>query len=78
MECSQEEEDMLATKKLKDHHDMSNTPAREALNVGPSLGNSNEKLMGAIPGAFEQAFGLQGIKQEEEEFDVDEETTHEG
>ena len=78
MERSQEEEDMLATKKLKDHHDMSNTPAREALNVGPSLGNSIKKLMGAILGAFEQAFGLQGIMREKEESDVDEETTHEG
>ena len=57
---------------------MSNTPAGEALNVGPSLGNNNEKLMGAIPAAFEQAFGLQGIMQEEEEFDIDEEPTYKG
>ena len=80
MERSREEEDMLArsTKKLKDHHDMSNTPAGEALNVGPSLGNNNEKLMGAIPAAFEQAFGLQGIMQEEENSDIDEEPIHEG
>nr|POF22906.1 hypothetical protein CFP56_38193 [Quercus suber] len=65
-------------KKLKDHHDMSNTLAGEALNVGPSLGNYKEKLMGEILGAFEQAFGLQGIMQEKEESDIDEEPTHEG
>ena len=80
MECSREEEDVLArsTKKLKDHHDTSNTPAGEALNVGPFLGNSKEKLMGVIPGAFKQAFGLQGIMQEEEESNIDEEPAHEG
>nr|POE48959.1 uncharacterized protein CFP56_49423 [Quercus suber] len=43
---------------------MSNIPAGEALNVGPSLGNYNEKFMGVIPGAFEQSFGLQGIMQD--------------
>ena len=80
MEHSREEEDMLArsAKKLKDHHDMSNTLAGEAFNVGPSLGNYKEKLMGAILGAFEQAFGLQGIMQEEEESNIDDEPTHEG
>ena len=80
MERSCEEEDTLtrSTKKLKDHHVLSSPPTGDSRNSGSSLGSYKEKLMGVIPGAFEQAFGLQSIMQEEELSDVEDKTAPEG
>ena len=37
-----------------------------------------DKLVGAIPGAFEQAFGFESLMQEDIELDTKDENTHEG
>ena len=61
---SPDEVDSLArsNKKLKDHYsdhhsEWDNTHSKPALSAG-GFGSYRDRLVGAIPGAFEQAFGL--------------------
>jgi len=42
------------------------------------LSNYKDKLVGAIPGAFKQAFGFESLMQEDLESDTEEENPHEG
>ena len=60
LERSEEEEDMLArsTKKFKDSHNADR--ARENVK-GSNVESYKDKLVGAIPGAFAQAFGFEAL-----------------
>jgi hypothetical protein len=73
-ERSLEEDDILtrSTKKYKDHH---HTPlgATETPS-SPPLGSYRDRLVGAIPGAYEQAFGFDSPMQEDVESDEEVET----
>ena len=55
-----EEEDSLAwsNKKLKDHHHSSNGSQSNIPSFLLGTGSYRGRLVGAIPGVFEQAFGL--------------------
>ncbi len=73
-ERSLEEDDILSrsTKKYKDHH---HTPlGATETSSSPPLGSYQDQLVGAIPGAYEQAFGFDSSMQEEVESDEDVET----
>jgi hypothetical protein len=74
-ERSVKEEDTLSqsTKKYKDHHV---SAAVDELNKGETLGSSfgsyKDRLVGAILGAYEQAFGFASSMQEDEDLDEEE------
>lgn len=70
-----EEEDTLArsTKKFKESHHP--TEANEN-GVGIKMGSYKDKLVGAIPGAFAQAFRFGSLMQEDLESDNVEEYVH--
>ena len=55
-----EEEDSLAwsNKKLKDHHHSSNGSQSNIPSFLLGTGSYRDRLVWAIPGVFEQAFGL--------------------
>ncbi|XP_030939939.1 uncharacterized protein LOC115964842 [Quercus lobata] len=74
---SEEEEDALArsTKKFKESHRSQETNEK---GTGIKMGSYKDKLMGAIPGAFAQAFGLESSMQEDLEFDIEEENDQDG
>ena len=72
---SDEEEDVLArsTKKFKDRHMLTDDVGgneHEMRNRGISY---KDRLVGAIPGAFEQAFGFESFMQEDIVSDDEEE-----
>ena len=74
---SDEEEDTLArsTKKFKDSHCVDGMRENDKGNNGVSY---KEKLVGAIPGAFEQAFGFDCSMQEDVESDNEEVSDQDG
>ena len=74
---SDEEEDTLArsAKKFKDSH----SSAWEKENgLGKKIGSYKDMLVGAIPGAFEQAFDFECSMHEDLKSDNEEEHSHEG
>lgn len=74
---SDEEEDTLShsTKMFKESHRPTETNEN---GMGNKMGSYKEKLVGAIPGAFVQAFGFDSSMQEDLEFDIEEEQIHDG
>lgn len=74
---SDEEEDTLArsTKKFKDSH--SSVKVKED-GLGRNMGSYKDRLVGAIPGAFEQAFGFDCSMHDDLVSDSEEEQSHEG
>ena len=74
---SDEEEDTLArsTKKFKDSHCVDRMMENAKGNNGESY---KDKLVGAIPGAFEQAFGFDCSMQEDVESDNEEVSDQDG
>ncbi|XP_065624743.1 uncharacterized protein LOC136065460 [Quercus suber] len=74
---SDEEEDTLArsTKKFKDGHRVHET---KESGMGVKMGSYKDKLVGAIPGAFAQAFGFDVSMQEDVESDCEEENEQDG
>ena len=74
---SEEEEDTLAcnTKKFKDSHRLHETNANGS---GIKMGSYKDKLEGAIPGAFAQAFGFDSSMQEDLDSDNEEENDQDG
>ena len=64
LKCSDEEEDTLvrSTKKFKDGHRAHET---NEIGKGNKVESYKDKLVGAIPGAFAQAFGFDCSMQED-------------
>ncbi|KAL0005022.1 hypothetical protein SO802_012583 [Lithocarpus litseifolius] len=77
---SVEKEDSLAwsNKKLKDHHHSSNGSQSNIPSFPPGTRSYRDSLVGAIPGVFEQAFGLRQRVEREVELDIEEEQLCEG
>ena len=81
---SPEEVDSLArsNKKLKDHHsdhqsEWDSTHSKPTLSTG-GFGSYRDRLVGAILGAFEQAFGLSQVGEKEAEADVEKDSLCDG
>uniref|UniRef100_A0A7N2KTI6 DUF4283 domain-containing protein n=1 Tax=Quercus lobata TaxID=97700 RepID=A0A7N2KTI6_QUELO len=74
---SEEEEDALArsTKKFKESHSFQETNEK---GKGIKIGSYKDKLVGAMPGAFAQAFGLKSAMQEDLESNIEEESDQDG
>ncbi|XP_030931240.1 uncharacterized protein LOC115957160 [Quercus lobata] len=74
---SEEEEDALArsTKKFKESHSFQEMNEK---GKGIKIGSYKDKLVGAMPGAFAQAFGLKSAMQEDLESDIEEESDQDG
>ena len=74
---SDEEEDTLArsTKKFKDSHQIAEDKEE---NQHAKTGSYRDKLVGAIPGAFEKAFGFTSAMQEDVESDNEDEQMQDG
>ena len=77
LKCSDEEEDILAhsTKKFKESHE---SASEKQNGLGKKIGSYRYRLVGAIPSAFEQAFGFDCSMHEDIESDNEEEQSHEG
>ncbi|KAK9994007.1 hypothetical protein SO802_023710 [Lithocarpus litseifolius] len=74
---TEEEEDTLAcsTKKFKENH----FAGEDYVDASATKqGSCKDKLVGAIPGAFKQAFGFGDTMHEDLESDTEEDNTHEG
>lgn len=77
---SAKEHDTLerSTKEFKDHHDP-DEGIHKANENGKNLFRSyKDKLVGDIPGAYEQAFGFYANMDEEAESDAEEDNLYEG
>ena len=74
---SDKEEDILArsTKKFKESHE---SAGEKQNGLGKKIGSYKDRLVGAILGAFEQAFGFDFSMHEDIESDNEEEQSHEG
>ncbi|XP_023873452.1 uncharacterized protein LOC111986046 [Quercus suber] len=74
---SEEEEDTLrrSTKKFKDSHHVGGSNGQTSIATHSSY---RDKLLGTIPGAFEQAFGFESVMQEDVQSNTEEENLHEG
>ena len=74
---SEEEEDALArsTKKFKESHSFQEMNEK---GKGIKIGSYKDKLLGAMPGAFAQAFGLESAMQEDLESNIEEENDQDG
>ncbi|KAK7848414.1 hypothetical protein CFP56_005038 [Quercus suber] len=77
LKCSDEEEDTLArsTKKFKESHE---SAGEKESGLGKKMGSYRDRLVGAIPSAFEQAFGFDCSMNEDFESNNEEEQSHEG
>ena len=77
LKCSDKEEHTLArtTKKFKDSH---SSIGEKENDLGKKMESYEDRLVGAILGAFEQAFGFDCSMQEDLESDNEEEYSHEG
>ena len=77
LKCSDKEEDTLArsTKKFKDSH---SSVGEKENDLGKKMESYKDRLVGAIPGVFKQAFGFDCSMQEDLESDNEEEYSHEG
>ena len=80
---SSEEEDTLekSTKKFKEIHpvnEVSTERLRDDRFARYSANSYKDKLVGSIPGAYEQAFGFSTSMDEEDESDVDDDELYEG
>ena len=74
---SEEEEHTLArsTKKFKENH---TSTEGEEVNPFKNARSYRDKLLGEIPGAFEQAFGLSNDMEEDTESNIDEDKNVDG
>nr|POE88871.1 uncharacterized protein CFP56_37406 [Quercus suber] len=74
---SEEEEDTLRrnTKKFKESHQVGENDGQTSTATHRSY---RDKLLGTIPGAFEQAFGFESVMQEDVESNTEEDNLREG
>ena len=77
LKCSEEEEDALArsTKKFKENH---YTLGEKENVLDMKQGSYKDKLVGAIPGAFKQAFGFGSTMPEDLESNTKDDSLQEG